>query len=115
MISKEYRLQEREVKKVLRMRKPFFSSGLVLNSIPNRLEHNRFAIVIWWKSVDSNVSRNFFRRRFYDTVASIIFPQKSEETKDYVFVVKKQTKLSQKNIESYQSFLKDILFLIRKM
>jgi ribonuclease P protein component len=115
MISKKYRLTEREVKKVLRMRKPFFSSGVVLNSVPNKEKQNRFGIVIWAKSVDSNISRNFFRRRFYDRVQKIISTPHNNIYKDYVFVVKKQTKLSYKNQESCNSFLRDIQFLIRKM
>lgn len=115
MISKENRLHEREVKKVLRMRKPFFSSGVVVNQIPNKLGYNRFAIVIWAKSVDSNVSRNFFRRRFYDLVQNHLIVQDKNSAKDYVFVVKKQTKLSAKQTESYNLFLKDIKFLIKKI
>jgi hypothetical protein len=46
VISKKNRLTEREVKKVLGKSKPFFSYGIVLNYIPNKLTHNRFAIVI---------------------------------------------------------------------
>gem|GEM_PF-6120195 len=46
MISKQFRLSERQVKKVLAKSKPFFSYGLVLNKTPNKLDHNRYAIVI---------------------------------------------------------------------
>ncbi len=69
MISKKYRLKENEVKKVLKFWKPFFSYWMVLNYNKNNLKHNRFAIIISWKNVDSSVKRNFFRRRFYDMVA----------------------------------------------
>lgn len=37
MIAKKYRLQEREVKKVLHKGKPFFSYSIVFNVIPNKL------------------------------------------------------------------------------
>jgi hypothetical protein len=42
MIKKIYRLKEREVKKVLSKRKPFFSYGIVLNIFKNKLDYNRF-------------------------------------------------------------------------
>jgi hypothetical protein len=53
MIKKNFRLKEREVKKVLKYSKPFFSYGIVLNSFKNKLKYNRFAIVIGSKSVKS--------------------------------------------------------------
>jgi len=46
MISKQFRLTERQVKKVLSRAKPFFSYGVVLNSSFNKLDYNRYAIVI---------------------------------------------------------------------
>jgi ribonuclease P protein component len=73
MIKKQFRLREKEVKKVLSMRKPFFSYNIVLNYRKNRLEYNRFSIVIGGKSVHTNVERNFFRRRFYDFVEKSSF------------------------------------------
>jgi ribonuclease P protein component len=39
-----------------------------LNYKNNNLENNRFAIIISGKNVDGSVERNFFRRRFYDSV-----------------------------------------------
>jgi hypothetical protein len=128
MISKKNRLSEREVKKVLTRWKPFFSYGLVLNYAKNNLEKNRFAIVIWWKSVKTSVERNFFRRRFYDLVSkSIKLPSLANGVPwnkiqggginwiDYVFVVKKQTKLDKKDINSTKSFYQDIKFLLNKI
>jgi hypothetical protein len=52
MIKKIYRLRQREVKKVLQRAKPFFSYGIVLNVFENKLNYNRFAIVIGSKSVN---------------------------------------------------------------
>ena len=126
MISKKDRLTEREVKKVLTRWKPFFSYGLVLNYAKNNLEKNRFAIVIWWKSVKTSVERNFFRRRFYDLVSNSIkfLPLKKGVPDlwvvgikwiDYVFVVKKQTKLDKKDDNSRKSFIQDIKFLLNKI
>lgn len=118
MIKKIYRLKEKEVKKVLAYWKPFFSYWIVLNYKENKLNNNRFAIVIWKKSVKNNVERNFFRRRFYDLISEekSIHLDGLENTKwkDFVFVVKKQTKLSKKEEESYQNFKKDIFFLLNK-
>lgn len=130
MIPKTNRLSEREVKKVLTRWKPFFSYGIVLNYQKNNLEKNRFAIVIWWKSVKTSVERNFFRRSFYDLVRnSINFLPFSKgipveggikdnntiKSYDFVFVVKKQTKLDKKDENIISSFKKDIKFLLNKI
>lgn len=130
MISKKNRLTEREVKKVLTRWKPFFSYWIVLNYQRNNLNFNRFAIVIWWKSVKTNVERNYFRRLFYDLVSDSIIhlPLKKEiseyegikeknaiKSYDIVLVVKKQTKLDKKDENSIKSFKKDIKFLLNKV
>ncbi|MDD2870565.1 MAG: ribonuclease P protein component [Candidatus Gracilibacteria bacterium] len=112
MISKENRLSEREVKKVLTRGKPFFSYGIVLNYLKNNLNKNRFAIVIGGKSIKTNVERNYFRRTFYDLVSSSLDNQKGI---DYVFVVKKQTKLDKKDEKILNSFKQDINFLLNKV
>lgn len=114
MISKEYRLNEKECKKVLQKWKPFFSYGIVSNSFTNRLPSNRFWIVIWSKSVNSNVTRNFFRRRFYEKVRLLINKNKNNKYFDYVFVVKKQTKLDKRIEKTIISFDKDLDFVIKK-
>ncbi len=118
MIKKNFRLKEREVKKVLWKVKPFFSSWIVLNKKINKKTFNRFAIVIWAKSVNTNVSRTFFRRNFYDKIANskLFWDKYLEKTfYDFVFVVKKQTKLDRKKIETIKSFENDLNFLIKKV
>lgn len=119
MIKKIYRLKEKEVKKVLTYWKPFFSYWIVLNYNPNKLNYNRFAIVIWWKSVENSVIRNFFRRKFYNLIfekKSIhLNNSKSEIWRDFVFVVKKQTKLNKIDEEISLKFEKDIIFLLSKV
>ncbi len=116
MISKKFRLTEREVKKVLTRWKPFFAYGLVLNRIPNKDSCNRFWIVIGWKSVNTNVTRTFFRRRFYDYISSTrLFWETEGKTADFVFVVKKVTQLDRKSDEALKSFEKDLNFLIKKV
>lgn len=110
MISKNYRLNESEVKKVLQTGKPFFSYWIVLNYKKNTVWNNRFAIVISWKSVEGSVERNFFRRKFYDLCGSVL-----EWKNDFVFVIKKQTKLDKNNLESINWFEKDIKFLMKKV
>jgi len=101
------------VKKVLQKWKPFFSYNIVLNSLPNKRSHHRFAIVIGSKSVRTNVERNFFRRSFYDLVSDHC--GKKENWTDFVFVVKKKTKLDKRIDTSISSFEKDIHFLMKKV
>jgi ribonuclease P protein component len=113
MISKQFRLTERQVKKVLTKSKPFFSYGLVLNKTINRLDHNRYAIVLWAKSVNHNVTRNFFRRRYYEHIRTQL--EQISGNYDVVCVVKKQTKLDRKDKASIMSFDKDIKFLFNKI
>ena len=130
MIKKRFRLREREVKKVLGKVKPFFSSWIILNKKENKKSFNRFAIVISSKSVNTNVTRVFFRRKFFDKISeSKLFnnlsplglPLKKEENInrvkyfDFVFVVKKQTKLDRKDLNSIKSFENDLNFLIKKV
>jgi len=118
MIAKKFRLKEREVKKVLWKSKPFFSSWIVLNKKINKKLFNRFSIVIWAKSVNTNVSRVFFRRKFFDKISdSKLFWDKYIDTKfyDFVFIVKKQTKLDRKKFETAKSFENDLNFLIKKV
>jgi len=114
MISKQFRLSERQVKKVLAKSKPFFSYGLVLNKTPNKLDHNRYAIVIWAKSVNHNVTRNFFRRRYYEYARTQITSAITTQSYDIACVVKKQTKLDRKDKSSIMSFDKDLQFLFNK-
>ena len=112
MISKKNRLSEREVKKVLTRWKPFFSYGIVLNYLENNSNINRYWIVIWWKSVKTNVARVFFRRTYYNIVSNKL---ESNKWVDYVFVVKKQTKLDKNDKNSILTFKKDIKFLLNKI
>ncbi len=114
MIAKEHRLTERQVKKVLRSWKPFFSHGVVWNSLRNTSGYNRFAIVIWGKSVSTAVSRNFFRRLFY--TMCVPYKKKDEHySLDLVCVVKKKTKLNNKDEKNIAIFQNDIHFLLKKI
>lgn len=115
MIAKKIRLQEKELKKVLQRWKPFFSFGIVLNYLSNRLAINRFWIVISAKSVPSNVSRNYFRRHFYSLIQESSISKSCEQGYDFVFVVKKDRLLDKKNEKSIREFVQDIQFLLKKM
>ena len=114
MIKKQFRLNEKEVKKVLKLWKPFFSYWVVLNKIKSKLDYNRFAIVIWAKSVNSNVTRNYCRRKFYDLVTTEL-ELKWKTWYDIVFVVKKKMKLDVRSEETIKAFEKDLSFLIKKI
>ncbi len=116
MISKNFRLKEEEVKKVLKFWKPFFSYWMIMDYKKNNFENNRFAIIISGKNVETSVERNFFRRRFYESVDKSWFTWKQEEKKiyyDFVFVLKKQTKLDKTKIESINWYDNDINFLLK--
>ncbi len=66
MIAKEYRLTEREVRKVLSRRKPFFSYIFIANTSDNKEKHARVGILLSSKVARGSVNRNFWRRKFYD-------------------------------------------------
>ncbi len=85
MIAKAYRLTEREVRKVLHRKKPFFSYMFIANILDNKLEHGRCGILLSSKVSKGSVNRNFWRRRFYDT----FLPTLHSCRKDIVFVPKK--------------------------
>lgn len=113
MIKKKFRLKTGDIKKVLKEKKPFFSYWIVLYRKYNFLKRNRFWIIIWSKNVNSIVERNFFRRFFYDLISKNVSFE-VENSYDYLFIVKKNKKLDKKNIESINSFEKDIKFLLKK-
>lgn len=112
MLAKEYRLTEKETKKVLHKWKPFFSHEIVLNIIKNNYNHNRFSIVIWWKSVKTNVERSFFRRRFYDYMLDRI---DKAPFYDMVFTIKRTTKLDKEDKNSLENYKKTLNYLINKI
>ncbi len=112
MISKLYRLKENEVKKVLQKRsKPFFSYSLVLNSLKNKYEYNRFSIVIWSKSVNSWVSRNYFRRLFYEESRKFIDKSRDNHFFDFTILIKKEINLNKTDSKVILNFKKDLNFV----
>lgn len=113
MIKKKFRLREKEVKRVLQKWKPFFSYNIVLNKQKNKLWFNRFAIVISAKSIETNVERNFFRRRFYDFIQNSKISE--EQSQDFVFVIKTKSRFCKKQTQSLNLFYKDLQFLISKI
>ena len=116
MISKVFRLKENEVKKVLQKKyaKPFFSYSLVLNTLQNKLSYNRFSIIIWSKSVNSNISRNFFRRLFYEESRKYIEKSKENIFYDFSILIKKETKLDKRDQILINNFKKDLNFVFSK-
>lgn len=111
MIKKIYRLNESSIKKVLKYKKPFFSYNIVANVTKNNLWFSRFAIIIGWKNTKTAVSRNFFRRKFYDLVKDNI----NKWNLDIVFVLKKWKIFDKKDKTIIVEFEKDINFLLKKM
>jgi len=109
VISKIYRLKEREVKKVLKIWKPFFSYTLVFNVLPNTLSHGRFAIIISGKSVKNAVVRNKYRRLYYETCRPYI----DTIPKDISCVVKTKTQL-ENNDTALKNFKKELIYLFDK-
>ena len=111
MIKKIYRLNENEIKKVLKNKKPFFSYGIVANTAWNRLPYSRFWIIISWKVCKTAVSRNFFRRRFYDKVCEFI----NSGSYDIVFTIKKWKVFDKKDSECIVSFDKDMDYVLKNI
>ena len=66
MISKEYRLTEHELRKVLNRKKPFFSFVWIANTMENKFLHGRCGILLSSKCTKGSVNRNYWRRKFYD-------------------------------------------------
>ncbi len=114
MIPKKNRLKEKELKKVLQKWKPFFSYDIVLNYLKNNQNINKFAIIIWSKSVTNNITRNYFRRKFYDLTKDNLIPKNQQNGCSFVFVVKKKTKLDKNNKKTIISFEKNLDFLMKK-
>lgn len=107
MIAKEYRLTEREVRKVLSRKKPFFSYMFIANVLENKLEHGRCGILLSGKVTKGSVNRNFWRRRFYD----LFLPTLGKLHTDIVLVPKKGTVLDYKNELQVAEFEKNVTFL----
>lgn len=84
MIAKKYRLSEREIRKVFREKRPFFSYMLIANVQKNTLGYSRFGILLSGKVTPGSVNRNTFRRIFYDMSHDLL-----HAGYDIVVVVKK--------------------------
>ncbi len=111
MISKEYRLTEHELRKVLNRKKPFFSFVWIANTLENKKAHGRCGILLSAKCTKGSVNRNYWRRKFYDiSLASL-----ERLPVDIVLVPKKGTILDYKNSEHIAEFEKNIQFLYRKI
>lgn len=111
MIKKKYRLHEKQIKKILQEKNPFFSKTMVVFFKKNNYSYSRFAIIIWLKSVRSNVERNFFRRLFYKKVSFFI----DKGGFDVVFIVKKNALFSSKEEKKVYAFENTTMFLCKKI
>lgn len=112
MITKDRRLVEREIRKVLKYKKPFFSYSLVANVAANREGFPRFAAIFSGKSVVCGVSRNFFRRRAYDLARPYL---SAPSGSDVVLVPKKGRPLDHRDPEAVKAFEDDVRHLYKKI
>ncbi|MDQ1343794.1 MAG: hypothetical protein QG650_514 [Patescibacteria group bacterium] len=112
MIRKDRRLVEREIRKVLKYKKPFFSYSLVANVAANRAGFPRFAAIFSGKSVTCGVSRNFFRRRAYDLAKPYLA---SSNASDVVLVPKKGKPLDHRDSMAVKAFEDDLRHLYKKI
>lgn len=113
MIKKDRRLVEREIRKVLKYKKPFFSYSVIANVATNRLGISRFAAIFSGKSVECGASRNFFRRRAYDLARPFL---SASAGLDVVIVPKKGKKpLDHRDSEAVRAFEEDVRHLYRKI
>lgn len=111
MIAKTYRLTEREVRKVLNRKKPFFSYMFIANVLENKLEYGRCGILLSSKVAKGSVNRNFFRRKFYD----LFLPVLKQSKNDIVLVPKKWIILNYKDEVQVAEFEKNITFLSKTL
>lgn len=111
MIKKIYRLNENEIKKVLKFKKPFFSYWLIANTTSNRLPYSRFALFLSGKQVKTAISRNYFRRLFYSTCSTYI----ESGNYDIVIVPKKWKIFDKKDKMIILEFENDLKFLFKKI
>jgi ribonuclease P protein component len=109
MIKKYNRLTEREFRKVLSKRKPFFSYNFVANVLENHLGQGRFWVVLSGKCAKWSVNRNFFRRRFYTISKAYI----SKLSYDIVVLPKKGITLDFHDANTIAEFEKNIQFLYK--
>lgn len=112
MISKDRRLVEREIRKVLKHKKPFFSYSLVANVSENRVGFPRFAAIFSGKSVRCAVSRNFFRRRAYELARPYL---RTASSADVVLVPKKGLPLNHRDASTVRAFEADVSHLYAKI
>ena len=110
MIAKRYRLNYRETKKALAHGKPFFAGGLTALALPGRAAHHRVAVVISGKNARGSVIRNFFRRAFFDALASRVLSAlpAGARPKDVVMLAKRGTVLDHRNPASVEAFRRDL-------
>jgi len=111
MIKKIYRLKESEIKKVLKYKKPFFSYNLIANIIDNKLPYSRFALFLSWKHVKTAVSRNYFRRLFYNISSDYIL----KWSYDIVVIPKKWKIFDKKDKAIILEFENDLKFIFKKV
>ena len=93
----------------MKLRKAFFSAGWIANMSSNRLGYNRFAIFFSGKNTKTSISRNFFRRTFYN-LAKVAENHGSFDT---VFVPKKGKTFDKSNKADIVAFENDITYLLR--
>lgn len=109
MIKKTRRLSENDIKKVLKFKKPFFSHNWIANTSASRIGFNRYAVIFSGKHTKTSISRNFFRRTFYDLVAEAGI----SGSLDIVFVPKKGKTFDKTSKDDIVAFENDIRFLLR--
>ena len=111
MIAKEFRLKEKEVQKVLRYGKPFFSYSVIAKTSINKLNNSRFAIILSGKNTKNAVTRNYYRRIFYNISSRYI----KKKNLDIVIFLKKWIKFELKNSEMSKKFEKEVEWILKKI
>lgn len=114
MIWKKNRLKVKETKKVLRFWKPFFSYTIIIKVIKNNNNFNRFAIILSWKNTKTAVTRNYFRRLYYNTSSDYLNVLKNNSWYDIVLLLKKWNTLEQ-NSECVLKFKKELTWSLNKL
>lgn len=114
MLSKKYRMKEREVKLAMKRGKPIFGTFFTCIVFPNRYTQNhRLAIVAGNKHTKSAVLRNAYRRSIY-TASKELIETPTWRKYDIVLITKKGVKITKEFLDA-QEYKKEVTVTLQKL
>jgi len=111
MLKKDFRLRkDKDVRRVLAKGKGFHGQFLGIKFLPNKLENNRFCLIISNKISKKSTKRNKIRRRLSEIVRLNL--AKIKGNYDIVIIAKPKTEVLEKG---YQELAEETLYLLNKI